>query len=69
MTPMLPKSMEMQVRQQMYQPQYEADKGALTKAQIDRIKETAPKIQGGTVRSTLSMTTPPTAPSLIRQHR
>ena len=43
---MLPKAMEMQMRQQMYPPQYEADEGALTKAQIDRIKETAPKIQG-----------------------
>jgi hypothetical protein len=69
MTQMLPKAMEMQMRQQMYPPQYEADEGALTKAQIDRIKETAPKIQGGTVRSALSMTIPPTAPSLTNLDR
>lgn len=34
-------------------PQYEADEGALTKAQLSQIKKTAPKAKGGTVRSSL----------------
>lgn len=34
-------------------PQYEADEGALTQAQLRQIKESAPKAQGGTVRSSL----------------
>ena len=34
-------------------PQYEADAGALTKAQLGQIKKSAPKAQGGTVRSRL----------------
>jgi hypothetical protein len=34
-------------------PQYEADEGALTKAQISQIKKTAPKAKGGVVRSSL----------------
>jgi hypothetical protein len=34
-------------------PQYEADEGALTKAQLSQIKKAAPKAKGGTVRSSL----------------
>ena len=34
-------------------PQYEADEGALTKAQLGQIKKSAPKAKGGTVRSSL----------------
>ncbi len=34
-------------------PQYEADEGALTKAQLNLIKKTAPKVRGGTIRSSL----------------
>ena len=34
-------------------PQYEADDGALTKAQLSQIKKSAPKAKGGTVRSSL----------------
>lgn len=34
-------------------PQYEADEGALTKAQLSKIKKSAPKAKGGTVRSSL----------------
>lgn len=34
-------------------PQYEADEGALTKAQLSEIKKSAPKAKGGTVRSRL----------------
>ncbi len=34
-------------------PQYEADQGALTKAQLSRIKKSAPKAKGGQVRSSL----------------
>ena len=33
--------------------QYEADEGALTKAQLRQIKMTAPKAMGGNVRSNL----------------
>ena len=34
-------------------PQYEADDGALTKAQLSQIKKSAPKAKGGQVRSSL----------------
>jgi hypothetical protein len=34
-------------------PQYAADDGALTKAQLSQIKKSAPKAKGGTVRSNL----------------
>ncbi len=34
-------------------PQYEADEGSLTKAQLSQIKKAAPKAKGGTVRSSL----------------
>jgi len=34
-------------------PQYEADSGTLTKAQIHQVKKSAPKARGGTVRSSL----------------
>lgn len=34
-------------------PQYEADKGALTKVQLSQIKKSAPKAKGGSVRSSL----------------
>jgi len=34
-------------------PQYEADEGALTKAQLSQVKKSAPKAKGGTVRSSL----------------
>ena len=34
-------------------PQYEADEGALTKAQLNQIKKSAPKAKGGQVRSSL----------------
>ena len=34
-------------------PQYEADEGALTKAQLSQIKKSARKAKGGTVRSSL----------------
>lgn len=34
-------------------PQYEADDGALTKAQLRQIKKTAPKAKRGAVRSSL----------------
>jgi hypothetical protein len=34
-------------------PQYEADGGELTKAQLSKIKKSAPKAKGGTVRSSL----------------
>ncbi|MGA1518496.1 MAG: hypothetical protein ACO34F_00890 [Burkholderiaceae bacterium] len=34
-------------------PQYEADEGALTKAQLGQVKKSAPKAKGGTVRSSL----------------
>ncbi len=34
-------------------PQYEADVGALTKAQLNQIKKSAPKAKGGKVRSSL----------------
>ena len=33
--------------------QYEADDGALTKAQLSQIKKSAPKAKGGQVRSSL----------------
>lgn len=34
-------------------PQYEADEGALTKAQLGQIKKSAPKARGGTVRTSI----------------
>lgn len=34
-------------------PQYEADEGALTKAQLSQLKKSAPKAKGGTLRSSL----------------
>lgn len=34
-------------------PHYEADEGALTRAQRQQLKKSAPKAQGGTVRSSL----------------
>jgi len=34
-------------------PQYEADEGALTKAQYNQIKKSATKAKGGTIRSSL----------------
>ena len=34
-------------------PQYEADTGALTKAQLNQVKKSAPKAKGGTIRSGL----------------
>lgn len=34
-------------------PQYEADEGPLTKAQLSQIKKSAPKAKGGKVRSSL----------------
>ena len=34
-------------------PQYEADEGAVTKAQLSQIKKSAAKAKGGTVRSSL----------------
>ena len=34
-------------------PQYDADEGALTNAQLSQIKKLAPKPKGGKVRSTL----------------
>jgi hypothetical protein len=34
-------------------PQYDADEGALTKAQLSQIKKSAPKPKGGQVRSSL----------------
>lgn len=34
-------------------PQYEADDGALTKAQLNKIRKTAPKARGGSTRSSL----------------
>ncbi len=34
-------------------PQYDADEGALTKAQLSQIKKSAPKAKGGRVRSSL----------------
>ena len=34
-------------------PQYEADAGALTKAQRNQVKKSAPKANGGTIRSSL----------------
>ncbi|NCV88494.1 MAG: hypothetical protein EBW14_22115 [Oxalobacteraceae bacterium] len=34
-------------------PQYEADAGALTKAQRNQVKKSAPKAKGGTIRSSL----------------
>jgi hypothetical protein len=34
-------------------PQYEADKGALTKTQLSQVKKSAPKAKGGNVRSSL----------------
>ena len=34
-------------------PQYMADEGALTKAQLSQVKKSAPKAKGGTIRSSL----------------
>jgi hypothetical protein len=34
-------------------PQYEADAGALTKAQLNQVKKSASKAKGGTIRSSL----------------
>ena len=34
-------------------PQYEADEGSLTKAQLSQIKKSAPKAKGGRARSSL----------------
>lgn len=34
-------------------PQYAADAGVLTKAQLNQVKKSAPKAKGGTVRSSL----------------
>ena len=34
-------------------PQYEADAGALTKAQLNQVQKSAPKAKGGTVLSSL----------------
>jgi hypothetical protein len=34
-------------------PQYEADEGALTKAQLNQVQKSVPKAKGGTVRSSL----------------
>lgn len=34
-------------------PQYDADEGALTKAQLSQVKKSAPKAKGGTIRSNL----------------
>ena len=34
-------------------PQYEADEGALTKAQLSQVKKEAPKAKAGTFRSNL----------------
>lgn len=40
-------------------PQYQADEGALTKAQLSQLKKSAPKAKGGTVRSSLFETESP----------
>jgi hypothetical protein len=34
-------------------PQYEADEGALTKAQLNQVRKSVPKAKGGTARSSL----------------
>ena len=34
-------------------PQYDADEGALTKAQLNQVQKSAPKAKGGTVRTSL----------------
>ena len=34
-------------------PQYEADEGALTQAQLNQVKKSAPKAKGGAIRSSL----------------
>lgn len=34
-------------------PQYVADEGTLTKAQLSQVKKSAPKAKGGTIRSSL----------------
>ncbi len=34
-------------------PQYEADAGVLTKAQLNQVKKSAPKAKGGAIRSSL----------------
>lgn len=42
-----------------YLPQYEADEGALSKAQLSQLKKTAPKAKRATVRSSLFETESP----------
>jgi len=36
-------------------PQYESDEGALTKAQLNQVKKSAPKAKGGTARGDSSL--------------
>lgn len=50
-------------------PAYNADAGALNNSQINQIKASAPKIQGGTVRNRLVEKDLEVLPSLLRQHR
>lgn len=48
-------------------PQYEADEEALCEPQLDQIEQSAPKLQGGTIRSTLFEPERKVPPSILSQ--
>ncbi len=48
-------------------PQYEADEGALSEAQLEQIKQSAPKLQDETIRSTLFGQEHKVPPSILSQ--
>lgn len=48
-------------------PQYEADEGTLCETQLEQTQQSAPKLQGGTIRSTLFEQEHKVPPSILRQ--
>lgn len=48
-------------------PQYEADEEALSEPQRDQIEQSAPKLQGGTIHSTLFEPEHKVPPSILSQ--
>jgi len=48
-------------------PQYEADEGALCETQLEQIQQSAPKLQGSTIRSTLFEQEHKAPPSILSQ--
>ncbi len=49
-------------------PHYEADEGKISEAQLDQMKQSAPKLQGGTIRSSLFEQEHKAPPSILSQY-